>query len=341
MKTKFAIIGSTLLSLFLGAFAQGADIPQSARPGTLNYVEGQATVGKQSLNAESVGRVEMRPGESLNTEVGKAEILLTPGVFLRLGDMSSAKMISPNLLDTAMALRQGEALVEVAEIHKENRLRVIEDGKTTDLIKTGLYDFDADRHQVRVFDGKAVVEDGRRLVRVKAGREVDLSGGDPMKVRKFDRKVAEDEDLYRWTSLRSSYLAEANVNAANTYVGGGLGWFGDGWYWDPWFDAFTFIPGDGIFYSPFGWGFYSPAFVYAAPIFYGGGYYRHFGPNYHAWGPGVHYGLPANYGRGVHYGARTGSIGSTRTMMGSYGQGFPSSAGIHSMGGFHGGSVRH
>ena len=105
-----------------------------------------------------------------------------------------------------------------------------------------------------------------------------------MKAKKFDKKMAEGEDLYRWTSLRSSYLAEANVNAAYTYVGGGFGWFGDGWYWDPWFNAFTFIPGDGIFYSPFGWGFYSPGFVYAAPVFYGGSYYRHFGPNYHAWG---------------------------------------------------------
>ncbi len=77
-------------------------------------------------------------------------------------------------------------------------------------------------------------------------------------------------------------------------------------YWDPWFDSFTFLPGDGIFYNPFGWGFYSPACAFAAPYFYGGPYYRHFGPNYHAWGPGVHYGLPANYGRGVHYGSGSG-----------------------------------
>lgn len=327
MKTKVAVIGSTFLSLFWGAFAQGADVPTSARPGTVNYVEGEASVGKLSLSARSIGTVEMKPGQSLRTESGKAEILLTPGVFLRLGDTSSAKMISPNLLDTEMELRQGEALVEVAEINKENRLRIVEDGKATDLIKTGLYDFNADRHVVRVFGGKAVVEEGRRLVTVKAGREVDLSGGDPMKATKFDRKVAENEDLYRWASLRSAYLAEANVNAANIYVGGGFGWFGDGWYWDPWFDAFTFIPGDGIFYSPFGWGFYSPAFVYAAPIFYGGSYYRHFGPNRHAWGPGAHYGLPANYGRGVRYGARTGLAGGTRPTMGIYGQGFPSSAG--------------
>ena len=135
MKIKLAIIGSTLLPLFLSAFAQGADLPQAGRPGTLNYVEGEASVGKQSLNAQSVGKVEMRPGQSLNTQTGKAEILLTPGVFLRMGDRSSAKMISPNLLDTEMALSRGEALVEVAEIHKENRLRIIEDGKTTDLLK--------------------------------------------------------------------------------------------------------------------------------------------------------------------------------------------------------------
>src|SRR2546429_6629765 len=41
-----------------------------------------------------------------------------------------------------------------------------------------------------------------------------------------------------------------------------------------WFDGFTFIPGDGIFYSSFGWGFYSPWYVYGAP-FYGYGYGRY------------------------------------------------------------------
>ena len=76
----------------------------------------------------------------------------------------------------------------------------------------------------------------------------------------------ETSDLYRWSSLRSAYLAEANADAAPLYVYGGANWYGAGWYWDPWFSAYTFIPGDGIFYSPFGWGLYSPFYAGWAPF---------------------------------------------------------------------------
>lgn len=40
----------------------------------------------------------------------------------------------------------------------------------------------------------------------------------------------------------------------------------------PWFDMYSWIPGDGVFWGPFGWGFYSPFAVWQAPIFYRGGY---------------------------------------------------------------------
>lgn len=340
MNSRLRVAFSVLLGMQFWVPASRADVERTARPGTLNYVEGEASVGTQSLNATSVGKVELGPGQSLKTTAGKAEILLTPGVFLRLRDMSSARMISPSLLDTELDVDRGEAMIEVAEIHKENDIRIVEDGKVTDLIKTGLYDFDADQHLVRVFDGQATVEDGGRRIKVKGGREIDLAGDEPIKARKFDKKMTEQEDLYRWTSLRSSYLAEANADAARTYVGGGFGWFGDGWYWDPWFDSFTFIPGDGIFFSPFGWGFYSPGWAYAAPVFYGGRYYRHFGPNYHAWGPGDHYGSPSNHGREVHYGPRSGfGGGRTGHAMGAM-RGFRG-GGFHGARGFHGGGIRH
>jgi hypothetical protein len=342
MNLKLKIAACLSFAMVLWVPEGLADTQQTARPGTLNYVEGEATVGTQTLDAKSVGKVEVAPGHSLKTSAGKAEILLTPGVFLRLGDQSSARMISSGLLDTEVAIERGQATVEVDEMHKENNLRIVEDGKTTDLIKTGLYDFDADRQLVRVLDGKAFVEDGDRRIKVKRGHEVDLAGSEPLRATKFDKQVTEEGDLYRWTSLRSSYLAEANADAAQMYFGGGYGWFGDGWYWDPWFDAFTFLPGDGIFYSPFGWGFYSPGFAFAAPFFYGRPYYHHFGVNYHAWGPGPHYGLPSNYGHGVHYGARSSFGGggySGRMMSPVFGGGF-GGGGFHSgggFGGFHGG----
>jgi hypothetical protein len=221
----------------------------------LNYVEGQASIGDQALNSKSIGSAELQPGQSLTTKKGKPEVLLTPGVFLRVGANSSVKMISPSLTDTEVEVEQGHAMVEVAEIHPENSIRVSEEGTRTQLLKTGLYDFNRNQEELRVFDGKASVENGRQHVDVKGGHELTLASNGVFKSQKFDKKTYEEGDLFRWSSLRSGYLAEANVDAARLYAvngWGGPGWWGADWYWDPWFSAFTFIPGDGIFYSPFG-----------------------------------------------------------------------------------------
>ena len=305
MKTTCLVPALIFLGILFFLPPLKADDHQPARPGTLNYVEGQVFLGTQSLGAKSVGTVELDPGQSLSTHAGKAEFLLTPGVFVRLGEHSSASMVASGLLDTRITIDEGEALIEVAEIHPENDLRIQEDGKSTELMKAGLYDFNESLHVVRVLNGKAILNDGDRNIKLKSGHMVNLAMATPISSQKFNKKTLEAEDLYRWTSLRSAYLAEANVDAAPAYEFGGFGWFGDGWYWDPWFDAYTFLPGDGIFYSPFGWGFYSPWCAGYAP-FYGGRYVHHFNPTGAAWGRGAHYGLPANYGRGVHYGPRFG-----------------------------------
>jgi hypothetical protein len=350
-----------LLGFFLAAILSapawaGVTSAKTAVPGTLNYVEGQVSIGDQALNSHSIGTAELRPGESLVTEKGKAEVLLTPGVFLRIGNNSLVKMISPSITDTEVEVDQGHAMIEVTEIHPENSLRVDEDGTATQLLKTGLYDFNRNQRELRVFDGKALVESGREHVDLKAGRELTLANNDLSKARKFDKKQYEEGDLFRWSSLRSGYLAEANVDAAGMYAEngwGGLGWWGADWYWDPWFDAFTFIPGDGIFYSPFGWGFYSPWWVWGAPFYgygygYGRGYgygfahsYHHFSTDARNWGPGSHYAAghsyahsiyhgPGSTGRGFHSGSQM--VGAARGFGRFGGGGFRGSGG-----GFHGG----
>jgi hypothetical protein len=308
---------------------RAADQQRVARPGTLNYVEGQVTLGSRSLDASSIGTVELDPGQTLLTQIGKAELLLTPGIFVRLGQSSAATMISSGLTSTRLSVDQGETFIEVTEIHPENDLRILEDGISTELVKMGLYNFNANLHVVRVLDGEAIVDGGEKSVTVKGGHMVDLSA--PLKVEKFDKKETEAEDLYHWTSLRSAYLAEANADYAPTYSLGGFGWYGDGWYWDPWFDAYTFLPGDGIFYSAFGWGFYSPWCAFGAPVFWGGHYYHHFSPTYGRWGPEAHYQLPTNHGHGVHYAS---GYSAHSSFLGARGGGFHG-GGFHG-GGFHG-----
>ena len=308
---------------------------KTAVPGTMNYVEGQVSIGSESLTSKSIGYRELAAGQSLSTDNGKAEMLLTPGVFLRLGNNSSAQMVSSSLTNTRVALSAGEAMVEVDQIHAQNDIQIQQGRATTHLLKTGLYDFDSNQHLVRVIEGKAVVQENDHEVTVKGGHELALRNDNAkQKAQKFDKKNFEATDLYRWSSLRSDYLAQANVNAARTYyVNGwyGPGWIGSGWYWDPWFSAFTFIPGEGIFYNPFGWDFYSPLVVYQSPLFLSGFHGARFAdpPARVAHAPS------AIHNRAVHVSPRAGmsargfsggthSMGAVRTVPsgGFHGNGF-------------------
>ncbi|MCU1240542.1 MAG: hypothetical protein JWO71_1268 [Candidatus Acidoferrum typicum] len=184
-------------------------------------------------------------------------------------------MISPSLTNTELRLDKGEATVEVAQLHPENNIVIAEGGAKIRPTKTGFYNFDADHNMVRVYEGQATVEVNGQNIEVKNDHQLAFNAGGSMKPEKFDKNT--QDDLYKWSSLRSSYLAEANVDRAQVYQMGN--WYGAGWDWDPYYGAYTFIPGDGIFYSPFGWGFYSPFDVGFAPFFFFGHFdhdFRHF-----------------------------------------------------------------
>ena len=274
-------VGTTFLAMVLSVPAWSAyPDKRSAMPGTLNYVEGQASIGNQVLDSKAVGDTELQAGQTLSTQNGKAEILLTPGVYLRLGSNSSVSMVSPSLTNTELALNQGQAMLEVDEVHSENNIHITQSGANTRVLKTGLYQFDATNYDVRVFDGKAKVVADDQEVTVKGGHELTLNTEGKLKAHGFDKKeVAERDDLYRWSSLRSQYLSDANVETARMYVSNGWygpGWFGPGWYWNPWFGGFTFLPADGFFYNPFGWGFYSPLVVQRVAIVRPHGVVGHF-----------------------------------------------------------------
>ena len=241
-----------------------------ARPGTVNYAEGSVSLAGQSIGAKQLGQTEVEPGQVLETSAGKAEMLLTPGVLLRIGDNSAVKMVSPSLTDTRVELLRGEAMVEAAEVLDANRIDVIDHGFDTLIEKKGIYRFDADRPTVAVYDGKAKVLSDDRSIDVKKGRE--FAFGVDAKPRKFDRD--QTDNLYAWSKVRSSYLADANQATVQTLEVGGPGWYGSGWYWSPWYSSWAFVPADGYLFSPFGFGFYSPAYWYSVgPGFYG--YYGH------------------------------------------------------------------
>jgi hypothetical protein len=334
MKRSWKALGGFFLAALLCAPVWGAERPQ---PGTINYVEGQASLNGQTLTDKSVGSSKLAAGETLATQNGRVEILLEPGIFFRLDANSTVQMVSPGLADTILSLQHGRALVEVAEIRPENNVRVNEGAASVRLLKTGLYEFDGNANRIGVFEGKAEADVNDRHIDLKGGHQLTLQATGKLQPAKFDKKADED-DFYRWASLRSSYLAEANVDVARTYVAGAWApnpWYGAGWYWDPWFDAYTFLPADGIFYGPFGWGFYSPWYVTAAPYFGVGlgHYYRHFGPAYR---PVYAQGFRAPGFRGHSFAVGSGRAGAFNRGFARPAPGFSGRSGGFG-GGFHGG----
>jgi FecR protein len=310
---------STMIALFgLAMFGATAFAAQPAQPGTVNYVEGAASLDGQTLNNKDVGSTTVQAGHELNTGAGKAEVLLTPGVFLRLDDHSAMKMVSPDLTLTQVDLEKGRAAVEVDEIHNQNDLQVIDDGVTTRLDKTGYYEFNANQPQAMVFKGLARTEVGDGKWRdIKSHHELRLTGeanGEPLaKEKPADFDTHATDELYNWSSLRSQYLAEANNQMASEYYGAG---YGPGWFWDPYAFGYTYMSFE-PFASPFGWGFYP----FGWGGFLGGYYGRWYGGRHWTGGPYYRYGNSHVAHGGIYEG-------------GFHGQG-----GFHGESGFHGGAM--
>jgi len=289
--------------------------PTMPPPGAVNYIEGQVSVNGQEVSASALRNVVLAPNQVIDTGQGYAEVLLTPGAFLRLGHNSEVRFESAGLADTRLDVIRGSAMIEAEQFVKGSHLDVKVDGATAQIEQKGLYDFDANQQAVKVLDGKVKLSDLDRNTILKKGNEVLLADVTANKLQKqsFDTRAAETDPLYVWSKVRSEQEAAANVNAAN-FVAVNGGWYGPGWYWDPYWNFYSFVPGWGFAYSPFGWGFYSPAVVYAAPYWHHGYYVR-----VH---PGVyHVGL---YHGGVYHGGLSG---------------FHAAGGFHAgVGGFHGGA---
>jgi hypothetical protein len=240
----------------------------------IHYVEGKVLLEGQPVEVKFGEFPEVKNDQVLQTEEGRAEVLMTPGVFLRIAENSSFKMLSNRLADTAIEVLSGSTMFEVDELLKDNAITVRFKDATVSLTKHGLYRFDADAGRVRVYDGDAQAIYGVKTVEVHKGRQVQLD--EALTATSFDLK--DTDAFYNWASRRSEYVAAANVSAAraagNSPLGSGCynnslavnspgsincNPYGYGsWAWNPYYGMYTYLPGYGYGYNPFGWAFYSP-----------------------------------------------------------------------------------
>jgi hypothetical protein len=258
-----------VIGVAFAAAAYGQNII-SAKAGLVQHVEGTVLLEGQPVEIKYSQFPQVKNNQVLETEEGRAELLLSHASFLRLGENSAFQMVSDSLTDTRFEVLRGSALVEVAELPKESQINASFGGRTFSFRKNGLYRFDSDPAAFRVYEGEALVGDGRQTMTLKKGHMVELES-QAMVAQKFDPKVG--DELYRWAAQRDSYVSMASIASAQSIRDSGMSWYSGGWYFNPWYSMFTYVPMAGAFYSPFGFGFWSPGQVMYAvyPMYYGGG----------------------------------------------------------------------
>ncbi len=287
--------------LALASIAVNAQHLISSKAGFVNRAEGKVFILRADSEDNTKGRVslgtQMRDGDSLITEADSfAEILLSPGSYLRLNENSEVRALSTSLTQIRFEVVKGGAITEVATateqvstINKNSPLEIVTPHGTVSIAKDGLYRFDPidTNTLVQVRQGELFIGDRNQFL---AGKAIKVGRGNAVKLngspiaRSDMAKVNKDasDRFDAWSFNRANTLMAANISALRrSRTMNSLSY---GWMYDSFYNCYTFIPRNGLWYSPYGFGFFNS---------YG------WALNYWPYGYSPYYGYPyGNYGGG-------------------------------------------
>lgn len=261
----------TALCLVLSGIAQNETLRAaagdkyviSAKAGAVNYVEGTVTVTRSGGRSGILLKGDtLEIGDRVATgETGRAEVLLNPGSYLRLGGNSAFAFKTTSLDDLQLVVERGSAIFEVFAAD-EFKVTVSTPVTSYELIQSGIYRVDVPLSgpaSIEVWKGKAMA--GGTVVK---GGKVATGFGNAMTVAKFDRD--NKDPLEMWSKDRAKQLAKITSSLQgramrtalmqsflgrrwNVYDSFGL------WVYDPFSFSYCFLPFGYGWASPYGYGF--------------------------------------------------------------------------------------
>jgi hypothetical protein len=185
----------------------------SARSGVIHFFEGSVYLRDQPLEPHPGKFRILAPGDELRTAQGSAEVLLTPGVFLRIGEKSAIRMIANNLADTRVGLLTGSAIVASDEPTANTSVMLICRKWKVHFLREGAYRIDSEPPRLWVDQGKAEVfaEATAAPVSVEQGMDLLFTA-----VLVPEQSINEPVDeLTNWSKGRSESISTDNAIAAN------------------------------------------------------------------------------------------------------------------------------
>lgn len=184
----------------------------STHSGVVYFFVGSAFLGDEHLEQKFGRFPDIGEGRQLRTMLGRAEVLLTPGVFLRLDENSSIRLLSSRFSDTQVELLGGSAILEVTETVPDTAVTLIYQSWRVRVPQKGVYRIDTEPARIRVYKGEVeVATDGRtETVAVRDGEVLPLAA---VLVAEPSTTFGNDDFKY-WAMSRSQAISADNTIAA-------------------------------------------------------------------------------------------------------------------------------
>ena len=201
---------AVVAALTLAAAAQSVI---STHSGIIHFFEGAVYLGDQALESHPGTFSRVPQGAELRTKDGRAEVLLTPGVFLRIGENSAIRMLANELSNTRVELLAGSAVVDATEPSSGTSVTLIYKNWSVHCPEKGVYRIDFDPPRLWALQGKAEVSaDGNnRTLSVGQGMVVAFA---PVLTPQPSMDQPHD-GLSSWTEGRQQSISTDNAIAAN------------------------------------------------------------------------------------------------------------------------------
>jgi len=283
-----------LLAILLVTFLANGQSVISVRSGVLNFSDGAVFIDSKPVMRRLGTFTTLRDGSDLLTRDGRAELLLTPNAYLRIGQNSAVRMISGSMDDTQVELLNGSAILDSANAPAGNPITLVVGDSHVRVEKPSRLRIDVDPAQLRVHKGEALVARNGTEARVSPDQRCFLADS-PVVQRMTDGS----DDLLDIWNMERNRLIYLNLSSAQTIGDPGT----DTGQGDAYLGYLSGLPGGFSAGFPAGFPAYiPPATIPLAGIAPAPGFYSGIGGIYGYGGYGV--GFPGYYGSyyGSYYG---------------------------------------
>ncbi|MCW5966852.1 MAG: FecR domain-containing protein, partial [Bryobacterales bacterium] len=166
-------LGLVVMAIMMIALPLGAQDAISAKAGLVNYFEGTVLMNGEELKYSATRFHQIPNGGILETPAnGRAEVLLSPGVMLWLGESSRLELVSDKLDAAQVRLLGGNAVISSTEFPKETSITILVNDDQVRFSNAGVYRLSFSPTKLEVQEGQADVLRAGVETRVKKGRSL-------------------------------------------------------------------------------------------------------------------------------------------------------------------------